>query len=134
MQDGLTKSIQTGDSTVSSALQTQTAPDDPSPKNAADLTKDYKCSLGIKFPKTEVEKMLTLTNIESIVSRVTGSIIDLDFLRAKVMEEHAEEIMCMDFADLATMDLRTLPWSQIKFEALNLTMGSTILDCRITFN
>ena len=58
MQDRLTKSIQTGDdSTVPSALQTQTAPEDPSPKNAADLTKDYKCNIGIKFPKTEDEKI-----------------------------------------------------------------------------
>ena len=39
----------------------------------------------------------------------------------------------MDFSNLAKMDLRTLPWSGIKFKAVNLSRGSTILDFRVEF-
>ena len=83
------------------------------PQNAADLTKDYKCSLGIEFPKTEDEKKLLLFNIESVVKSVTGSVIDLDFLRTEVLEKHKEEIQSMDFVTLTTMDLETLPSSNL---------------------
>ena len=96
-------------------------------------TKDYKCSVGVEFPQTEEEGHLILTNITDVVKSMTTSAVDLDYLKAKVLNEHEEEIMFMDFANLATMDLKTLPWSAIKFEALNLSRGSTVLAFRIKF-
>ena len=118
---------------VFSAPQIQTVEADPSPANGTDLTKDYKCTIGIEFPQTEEEKKHILAKIESVIKSVTGSQIDLDFLLAKILEEHDEEILFMDFSNLAKMDLPTLPWSNIKFKALNLSRGSTILDFRVEF-
>ena len=82
---------------VFSAQQIQTDQANPSPPNVADLTKDYKCNIGIEFPEIEEEKKQILTNIERVIKSVTSSLIDLDFLRAKILEEHDEEIMFMDF-------------------------------------
>ena len=75
----------------------------------------------------------TLFNIESVVKSVTGSVIDLDFLRTKVLEKHEEEIVSMGFVTLVTPNLETLPWSNLDLKVLNLTRGSTILDFRVEF-
>ena len=133
LQDLQASCLQTEDSTVHSAPQSQTDPVNSSPHAAVGLTKDYKCNINIAFPETEIEKKHILTKIESVIKSVTGSVIDLDFLRAKVLDVHEEEIMLMDFADLATVDLQTLPWSKIEFKAQNLGKGSTILDFRMEF-
>ena len=111
--------------TVSTAPNSATA--------TSDLTKDYKCNICIEFPKTEDEKKLILAKIESAVKRVTGSVFDLDFLRAKVLDEYDDEVLFMNFDQLSAEDLLLLPWSRVKFEAINLTRGSTILDFRLTF-
>lgn len=108
-------------------------PDNFPPQTAEDMTKDYKCNIAVEFPKTESEKNRMLTKIESVMKNVTGSPIDLDFLRAMVLDTYEAEMMLMDFADLATLDLLTLPWSNIEFKALNLTKGSTILNFCVEF-
>ena len=108
-----------------------TAPNSATATSA--LTKDYKCNIRIEFPKTEDKKKLILANIESAVKRVTESVFDLNFLRAKVLDEYDDEVLFMNFDQLSAEDLLLLPWSRVKFEAINLTRGSTILDFRLTF-
>ena len=104
MQDCQAPCLQTDETTVN--LSTDNLDNSP-PQTAEDLTKDYKSNIAVAFPKTESEKNLMLTKIESAIKNVTGSIIDLDFLRVKVLDTYEAEIMLMDFADLATLDLFT---------------------------
>ena len=132
MQDGESLCLQTDETVPSSSCSTTNLGNSPL-KIVEDLTKDYKCNIAIQFPQAESDKKLRLTRIESIIKNATGSVIDLDFLRAKVLDTHEAEIMLMDFANLASMDLRTLPWSNIEFKALDLTKGSTILHFRVEF-
>ena len=97
------------------------------------LTKSYRCKINIDFPETEEEQQIILTNITDIVKNMTESPIDLDFIRDKVLDEYDTEITFMDFEHLASMDLRDLPWSTIKFEAIKLTKGSAFLNFNVRF-
>ena len=97
------------------------------------LTKSYRCKINIDFPETEEEQQIILTAIADIVRNMTESPIDLDFIRDKVLDEYDTEITFMDFEHLASMDLRDLPWSTIKFEAIKLTKGSAFLNFNVRF-
>ena len=97
------------------------------------LTKSYKCEIDIEFPESGDEQQTILTNIEEIVKNMTNSPFDLDFVRDLVQDDHDEEVAFMNFEQLASMDLRELPWSSVKFKALSLTKGSTILNFNLTF-
>ena len=98
-----------------------------------DLRKNYRSNLEIRYPDTENERNMILSNIEEIVRHMTESPVDLDFLRDRILEENVEEIMTMDLCQLSSMDLRSLPWFKIKFETISLSQGSTILEFRLTF-
>ena len=71
--------------------------------------------------------------MEEIVKNMIKSPIDLDFIRAKVLDEYDTEITFMEFEHLASMELQKLPWSKIKFEAANLTKGSAFLIFNLRF-
>ena len=64
---------------------------------------------------------------------MTDSPFDLDFVRDLVQGDHDEEVAFMNFEQLASMDLRELSWSSVKFKALSLAKGSTILNFNLTF-
>ena len=100
--------------------------------NAA-LESTYTCKINIDFPESEKEQRIILANIEEFVNNFGKSVSDLDFIRAKVLDENATEISLMEFEHLSNMDLRDLPWSKIKFEAVKLTRGSTILTFNLRF-
>ena len=100
--------------------------------NAA-LESTYTCKINIDFPESEKEQRIILANIEDLVNNFVNSVSDLEFVRAKVLDENATEISLMEFEHLANMDLRDLPWSKIKFEAVKLTRGSTFLIFKIGF-
>ena len=106
MQDGESLCLQTDETVPSSSGSTTNLGNSPL-KIVEDLTKDYKCNIAVEFPKTESHKKGMLTRIESIIKNVTDSVIDLNFLRVKVLDTDEAEIMLMDFANLATMDLRS---------------------------
>ena len=99
----------------------------------AELIKSYRCEIDLEFPETEEEQNITLNNIEEIVKNMTASPCDLDFVRGLVQDQHDEEVAFMNFEQLRSQDLRELPWSTVKFEALSLTKGSTILNFDLTF-
>ena len=98
-----------------------------------ELTKSYKCKVDIDFPETEREQQIILRNITAIIKNLTSSPLDLDFIREKVLDDYETEIAFMDFENLASMDLRTLPWSKIAFEAVKLTKGSAVLFFNLKF-
>ena len=98
-----------------------------------ELTKSYKCKVDIDFPETEREQQIILRNITAIIKNLTSSPLDLDFIREKVLDYYETEIAFMGFENLASMDLRTLPWSKIAFEAVKLTKGSAVLFFNLKF-
>ena len=51
-----------------------------------ELRKTCRCEIDINFPETEKEQKSILTKIEEIVKNMIKSPIDLDFIRAKVMD------------------------------------------------
>ena len=134
MQDCQAPCPQTYGATALSAQQSKAVSFPPEAEASEEsLTKMYTCRTDIQYPETWDERMTMLNNIENLIKSTTESSIDLDFLRERILEEHVEEVMVMDFTELSSMDLRKLPWFKIKFEGIALTAGSTILDFRLTF-
>ena len=98
-----------------------------------DLMKRYSCLVDIDYPETKEDERQILARIETIMEGIRQSNGDLDFIKDIVIEENSEEIILMDFIDFSCLELKTLPWQSIKFEAESLTRGSTILNFNLTF-
>ena len=56
--------------------------------------------------------------------------MDLQFLKAIILEEHTEEVVSFDWD---VLDLLSLPWESMVFTAIYITKGSTILTFQILF-
>ena len=97
------------------------------------ISRCYRCELDIDFPENEKEQDAILKNIEEILSGIPESSLDLEFVRELTQDGHEEEIVFMNFEQLSSQDLRELPWFLVKFTALSLTKGSTVLTFKLTF-
>ena len=103
------------------------------PLKGIEATKQYSSQIDILFPESEEEQQTVLRNIEEIVRSSTRSSIDLEFLRDLLQDEHDEEIAFMNLERFTSLDLQMLPWSDVKFSAVKLAKGSTILNFKLTF-
>ena len=103
------------------------------PLKDIEATKQYSSQIDILFPESEEEQQTVLRNIEEIVRSSTRSSIDLEFLRDLLQDEHDEEIAFMNLERFTSLDLQMLPWSDVKFSAVKLAKGSTILNFKLTF-
>ena len=78
----------------------------------------------MEFPKSKKDEQSLIKKIEQSFKATIQSPTDLAFLKAVILELHAEEIT---YLHLDELNLSSLPWETVCLKIINIKRGSTIL-------